>query len=136
MEQYYLPNDLKTFYVTASSFPHGVKAAFDKLQNMLPAIADQAFFGISYMEAGTNNIIYKAAVLESFDGEAEKYGCETFVIKRGEYLTQTIKDWMKEMGSIGPTFNVLLADPRMDRTFPCVEWYKGNDVMCMVKINT
>ncbi|HXS36301.1 MAG TPA: hypothetical protein VN721_06340 [Flavipsychrobacter sp.] len=135
MEQFHLTDDLKTFYVKAASFRHGVKAAFDKLQNMLPTITGRTFFGISYMEEGTNNIIYKAAVLESFDGEAEKYGCETFIIKKGEYLTETIKDWMKKMGSIGPTFNILLEDPRMDRTFPCVEWYKGDDVMCMVKIN-
>ena len=39
------------------------------------------------------------------------------------------------METIGPTFQNLLADPRLDTTGACVEWYKPNDeLLCIVRL--
>ena len=47
---------------------------------MLPSDNGRNFFGISSPNM-KGDLIYKAAVEESFRGEAEKLGCETFMIK-------------------------------------------------------
>ncbi|MEW5844397.1 MAG: hypothetical protein AB1775_14150 [Bacteroidota bacterium] len=47
---------------------------------MLPSDKGRNFFGISSPNR-EGDIIYKAAVEELFAGEAEKLGCETFIIK-------------------------------------------------------
>ena len=134
MEIYKLEEDVNVMCLQAKSFPEGIKEAFDKLYALLPDAKDRTFYGISH-GAPDDSIIYKAAVKISGKGEADKYGCEHFVIVRGEYATETIMDWHQHIPSIGATFMRLLSDPRMDRNFPCVEWYKSDkELMCMVKI--
>jgi len=133
MEQYTLKQDIPVFCVTARSFPDCVQEAFQTLENMLPTLNGRTFYGISRMNE-QNQIVYKAAVSESFAGEAAQYGCEPFVIKKGAYLTETIRNWCDDTTAIGATFQRLLADPRMDTSFPCVEWYRSDkEMMCMVK---
>ena len=75
MEKYNLEDNVKVFGVHVKTFPQGIGEAFDALLKMLPPGDDRPFYGISEMTKG--GIIYKAAALETFDGEAEKYGCET-----------------------------------------------------------
>jgi hypothetical protein len=134
MEEYYLKGDMKVVCVQAKSFPNDIKKAFSQLISLLPTIEGRTFFGVSY-QARNRDMIYNAAVLEAFDGEAMRYGCEVYVIKKGKYLAETLKDWKKREGSIGATFKKM-AEARVDTTFPCIEWYKGDDVVCMVKINS
>ncbi len=132
MEIFKLEQDRELFCVTARSFPHDIKNAFDQLVRLIGEIEGRTFFGISY-QAGTNAIIYKAAVEEAHKGEGVRLGCESFTLQKGEYITETLKNWMEDPNSIGITF-MKLGDSRPDTTFPCVEWYKGADVMCMVKL--
>ena len=124
---------MEIFCITAKSFPYEIKQAFGLLISLLPSIEDRTFFGIAY-QSKEGDMIYKAAVLESFKGEAEKLGCEKFTIEKGEYLTETLKDWKKDESRIGLTFRKF-AESTYNATFPCVEWYKGDDVMCMVKLD-
>jgi len=124
---------MEVFCVTAKSFPYEIKQAFGTLIDLLPSIEGRTFFGIAY-EDESGDMIYKAAVLESFKGEAEKLGCEKFTIERGEYLTETIKDWKKDESLIGLTFKKF-SESEYNTTFPCIEWYQANDVMCMVKLD-
>lgn len=134
METYNLKNDIKVFYVTSKSFPDGIMEAWDKINNMLQTKEGRIFYGISKPDNGV--IIYKAAVAESFEGEAEKYGCETFTIRKGKYATETILGWMKKTEAIGKTFQSLLTHPDLDKSSSCIEWYKSeNEVMCMVRLN-
>jgi len=114
MEIQTLKDDIKVFYIKAESFPAGIKAAHQKLHSLLPATDGRKFFGISYPER-TGSIIYKAAVEESYPGEAEKLGCETFVIKKGDYLSKSLTDWRKDETAIAKTFQKLLSDPRLDK---------------------
>ena len=132
MEVYELKKDMKVFCVQARSFPNDIKDAFGTLINKLPAIEGRTFFGISY-EGKNHKMIYNAAVLETFDGEGKKYGCDSYVIKKGKYLSETLKNWKRNEASIGQTFKKM-SEERNDVTFPCVEWYQGEDVRCMVKI--
>ena len=132
MKVYHLKKDITVFCVQAESFPNDIKKAFSTLIAILPSIAGRTFFGISN-QVMTNEMIYHAAALELFAGEGKLYGCHTLIIKKGQYLVESIKDWKKDEASIGLTFRKL-TDFRNDTTFPCVEWYAGNDVLCMVKI--
>lgn len=135
MQTYHLENDLKLFYVEAETFPTGVEAAFKKLESMLPSTEGRIFFGLSNMNQ-QGGIDYKAAVLEEHEGEAEKHGCKIITVKKGVYLVETIFDWCNNKELIGPTFQTMLADRRLDTNSFCMEWYKGNDqVELMVKIN-
>ncbi len=133
MDKYDLKEDVKVYCTAAKSFPEGIQEAFITLEKMLSK-EGRTFYGISY-KSTDGIIIYKAAVSESFEGEARKYGFERFIISKGEYLTETIIDWRKKIETIEITFKTLLADPRLDRTSPCVEWYKSDrEVLCMVKL--
>jgi hypothetical protein len=133
MENYKLKADVPVFCVTASSFPDCVQEAFQTLEKMLPTMNGRTFYGISWLNEN-NEIVYKAAVNESYTGEAARYACEPFVIRKGDYLTETVMNWCDDTTTIGTTFKKLLADPRMDASYPCVEWYKSDkEMMCMVK---
>ncbi|HMK18681.1 MAG TPA: hypothetical protein VK492_10790 [Chitinophagaceae bacterium] len=135
MESFFLEQDIKIFYVTATSFPGGVMDAHQKLHSLIGSPTGRKFFGISYPET-PSKIIYKAAVEESYPGEGEKLGCETFVIKKGHYISVYIKDFMKDIPKIGRSFQELLADERIDPKGCCVEEYiNDKDVRCMVRLN-
>lgn len=123
---------MKVFCVQAKSFPNDIGKAFGTLINLLPTTEGRTFFGVSY-QAKNHGMIYNAAVLESFEGEGKTYGCETFTIKKGEYFTEMLKGWKKDETSIGLTFKKM-SEVRTDTVFPCVEWYQGEDVLCMVRI--
>ena len=132
MEVFTLKQDMKVFCVQAESFPNDIGKAFGTLIKKLPTTEGRIFFGISE-QAKNHDMIYKAAVLESFEGEGKKYGCETYVIKKGDYFSELLREWKKDERSIGLTFRKM-ADARQDTMFPCVEWYQGEDVLCMVRI--
>jgi predicted transcriptional regulator YdeE len=135
MEQTVLASDKHLYTVPATSFPDGVKAAFDKLQEISGDTVFHDLFGISHMGAD-GKIVYMAAAPETFEGEAAKKGCKTFTVKKGTYLTHTIKDWQNHMDQFKTVFEQLLAHPDIDRNGACVEWYKGVDeVICMVRLN-
>jgi predicted transcriptional regulator YdeE len=131
-----LNNDKHLYTVQATSFPDGVKAAFERLGqisgNTTTTFKD--IFGISYM-GPDGKIIYKAAAPETFEGEAAKKGCESFTMKKGTYYCHTIKDWEKHMDQFQVVFEELLKHPELDPQGACVEWYKGvNEVLCMVRL--
>jgi hypothetical protein len=129
-------DDIKVFYVKADSFPDGIKAAHNKLHSLVQSADGRRFFGISYPDKA-GSIIYKAAAEESTPGEAEKYGCKTFVIKQGDYLSHTIKDWRKDESAIARTFQLMLRDPRVDSNGYCLEVYPNeNDIVCLVKLDS
>lgn len=136
MEHYRLEKDISIMCVTAKSFPDGILEAFRTLEGIHPSIASRTFFGISYMDED-GKIVYKAAAEEAYTGEASKYNYETFIIGKGEYFTETIYNFMQDSNLMEDAFNRLLATPRLDKTFPCVEWYiNDREVRCMVRIQT
>jgi len=82
-------------------------------------------------------IIYKAGVEELHEGEAEKLGCESFVIKSGTYTAKTIYNFTSSENGIGEAFEELLGNPDIDPEGYCLEWYiTEKDVRCMVPLNS
>jgi hypothetical protein len=132
-----IEKDIEVLCVTVSSFPDGVQNAFDGLSSKIPSTEGRTLYGISY---GTEDgsIIYKAAITQVESDEAEKYQCETFLIRKGSYISETITDFMKNIPEIGQTFRKLFADPRVDKTSGyCVERYLNQkDVQCLVTLAT
>lgn len=134
MEPFKIDKDIKTLYIQADSFPLGIKQAFQKLHSLMGSTANRQFFGISYME-GQGNIIYKAAGEENYEGEAEQLNCETFVIRKGNYISIYINDFMNDITSIGKAFEELLQDPNIDPKGYCLEIYEGmKNVRCLVPL--
>jgi len=134
MEIFNLEKDIKVFCVTADSFPAGVKKAHETLHAKLPTTEGRNFFGLSW-GAADGSIIYKAAVEESFEGEAEKTGCETFIIKHGKFISEFIPNFWSDMSIIGRTFKELLAYPGIDPKGYCLEEYLSQkDVRCLVPL--
>lgn len=132
MEQYILDKDLSLFYVTATSFPLGVGGAFDKLRSLLPEGDDRIFYGISRPE-GNGGIVYRAAAEEAYPGEGLEKGCETFLVRKGTYLSEYLTDWKKDESSVGRTFHKLLDQPGLDPNGYCLEIYPNDkDVRCLV----
>jgi len=132
METFNLEKDIKVFCVTADSFPAGVLKAH---QDLHVKVGDnRKFFGLSWATED-GSIIYKAAVEECYDGEAEKLDCERFTIKKGKYISEFIPDFMKDVQVVAKTFKELLAQPGIDPKGYCLEMYTGpKDVRCMVPL--
>lgn len=134
METINIDDDIKVFYVEAKSFPDGIMEAHQKLHSRVPFSTNRKYFGISRPENGV--IVYRAATEETYAGEAEQYHCDTLVLRKGNYISATIHDYMKEPPVIGKTFDQLLADPNIDPQGYCVEWYLSRkDVRCMVRLS-
>lgn len=135
METFTLDNDIKVFYITATSFPDGIMDAHQKLHVLVPFSTQRKYFGISRPENG-HDIIYRAATEETYPGEAETYHCETLILKKGSYISTTLHDYMKDLSIIGRTFDELLTHPDIDPNGYCVEWYLNQqDVKCMIRLN-
>jgi hypothetical protein len=133
IENFKLDTDIHVICVTANSFPEDVLEAHQKLHSLIPFSTERKYFGLSRPEKGV--ITYKAAAEEKIKGEAEKLDCETLIIKKGNYVSTVVNDYMKDVQSIGRTFQQLLATPGLAHDGYCVEWYLNDkDVQCMVRL--
>ena len=134
-ETYFIQDDINVACITAESFPEGIGAAWQKLFAAFPQQGARKFYGISY--GGENGkIIYRAGAEELEKDEAGRMGLETFVIKKGGYVSARLEDWRKDETQIGKIFRELLQDPRVDKKEGyCVEAYSDpKDVLCLVKL--
>ncbi len=134
---YNLLHDIKVFGLQVKSFPAGIAEAFGELIKKTGDCAGaRSYYGIGYMTPD-GQIIYKAAALEKYEDEAEKYNCERYTIEKGEYVTITLYGWQKKTDCIKDLFHELMRDNRVDKTKPCVEWYKDdNEMMCMIQTDS
>jgi hypothetical protein len=134
METYNLKTDLKVFGKEVTTFPLGVSETFHDLINTIPDGSNRAWYGLSHMDE-TGKIIYKAAAEEKYEGEADKYNCEEYIIEKGEYLAVTIADWRKKIDCIKDVFHDMMEDDRADKSKEVVEWYKTEtEMLCLVKV--
>lgn len=134
MDKIRFDKDVKVFYVNAKSFPEGIQEAHQKLHSLIPFSKDRKYFGVSRPEQG-DGIIYRAAAEELEPGEAESLRLESLVLKKGDYVSITIKDYAKDIMSIDRAFKELLALPDLDPQGYCVEWYYNEkDVKCMIRL--
>lgn len=135
METISIDNDIKVFYVTAKSFPEGALEAHQKLHGIVPFSIDRNYFGISRPE-NNGPIVYRAATEEKEAGEAEKFHCDTLILKKGNYIATTVTGFRKDPRSIERAFQELLATPGLDPQGYCVEWYANDkeEVKCMIRL--
>jgi hypothetical protein len=137
MEKFTFENDIQVFCVKAASFPDGVEDAHHTLHDLVPFVPGvskpRRFFAISWRENG--EIVYYAAAEQLEDGEAEKHNCMPFTIRKGQYMSETIHDYMKNIPMIGQTFAKLLALPDLDPNGYCLEMYLNpKDILLMVPL--
>ncbi len=127
-------NDVKIFYITAETFPEGITAAHEKLHSLIPFSDDRQFFSVSRPENG--QIVYRAGTAQLYDGEAEKFNCESLVLEKGRYASLTVPNYTADLTSIEKAFQRLLAEPNLDPQGYCVEWYiSEQDVRCMIRLD-
>ncbi len=131
---FYFENDIPCYRIQASTFPEGVLAAHQALHRHFSFDGTRRFFGIS-QPAGKGQIIYWAAV-EKKEGDVMPADIsDEFVIKKGEYYGEEIKNFRKDIPAIGQTFQALLQHPALDPEGYCLEWYiKMEDVICLVPV--
>jgi hypothetical protein len=132
MKVYRQFEDVKLRCVRASTFPPDIRGAFGKLIALLPGFEGRVFFGISY-QSEKGEIIYQAAVLDPGMEKRNWPGCEEFILEKGDYLVEMVRNWREDSSSIGTAFRKLTQTEAVIR-FPCVEWYRDNDVLCMVRL--
>ena len=134
IEEYLLSKNIRTFCITADSYPAGIEKAHQQLKALFPDATNRNFYGISCPNK-KGEIIYLAAVEESFEGEAEKFNCKTLILKSGTYISGFLPDYEREIQNVSATFSILLKDPRIDPKGYCVEVYVGEkDMRCMVRL--
>ena len=134
MDTFILENDISVFYVKAASFPDGVLAAHQKLHGLIPYSSERKYFGITNPDA-TGTILYRAAAEELSLDDANKLNLEKFVIKKGNYLSLIIHNYMNDIQSIGKAFGEMLSNPEIDSNGACIEWYLSDkDVLCMIRL--
>jgi predicted transcriptional regulator YdeE len=134
IEIFELEKDIILFYVEADSFPEGIGKAWDKLHSIVKEKNGRKFYGISF-GSKDNRIIYRAATEEIYPGEAEKYKCDTFTLKKGQYKSRTVKDFMNNLGEIPKIFEQLKKEPDIDPQGYCAEIYEDDsELKCMIKL--
>ncbi len=134
MVNYHLEADIKAMYIEADSFPDGVLKAHQQLHGLVQRTQNRKYFGISYPDRD-GNILYKAGAEEIAAGEAEELSLKTFVIRKGEYISIDIPDFMENIAAIGNAFGELISHPGIDPNGACIEWYlDDNNVKCMVRL--
>jgi hypothetical protein len=136
MEKIKIDNDIKVLYVTAKTFPEGIPDAVTKLHQLIPFSRERKIFGLSRPENG-GEIVYRAAAEEMEEGEAEKLGCKTLIIKSGNYISLMVNDFRRDTMSIDKAFKQLLKQPGLDPSGYCVEWYATDKeaVNCMIRLD-
>lgn len=132
MQEFIIDKDIELICVRATSFPAGIAEAFAKLHEMLPDPATRVSYGISH--GSPEGIIYMAAAEEQFAGEAIEYECETFTVKKGNYLGRVV-NWKENIQAVGDTFQELINNTAIDPNGACVEKYFNNsEAQCMVRL--
>jgi len=134
MEKCQLKNDINVFGFEVKTFPKGIGDAFDSLVKIVPEGLARDYYGISFVDS-ENKMVYLATAHEKESGEAEKYQCRRYTIKKGDYATETVWDWRKKTDSINHVFERLFNSIQGTPAGPNVEWYKNEkEMLCMVRL--
>lgn len=132
MKEFKYEKDIKVWIVKASSFPEGVLQSHEKLHRFFPSDGSRRYFGLSRPSPeGRGKIDYWAGA-EQLPGDDSDL--DRKVVKEGRYVGKKIKDFRKDVASIGNTFQEILKRPDIDPEGYCVEWYQDEDVQCMVRL--
>lgn len=127
-------NDIAVYCLTASSFPAGVKAVYGKLHELYPPENGRTYFGLSWPD-GKGSLVYKAAVKLNETDTPPGAPFELFTIRKGDYLSEDITNFMSDVTVIGSLFQQMIQQPGIDPNGYCLEMYLNpTDVRCMVRL--
>jgi hypothetical protein len=134
MEKIVFENDINLFGKTVTTFPLGIGEAFDELIKATgDCAAERNYYGLSYI-TNDGKIIYTVAAEEKYSGEAEKFNYQESIIEHGEYVSEVLHNWKNCTGEIKNIFEAMMNDEHVDKTKPCIEWYKDDEEMlCLMK---
>jgi hypothetical protein len=131
MKLYKQTEDFNVVGIQVTTFPEGIKEAFQSLIQTLGT--DRDLYGVSWMDE-SHTVKYYAMVREVFPDEGSRYNYELLTIQKGDYLTEPVQNWLTKTDSIKDVFRHLMANNKPHRNHPCIEWYKSDEEMlCMVK---
>lgn len=130
----HIDNDITVYCLTASSFPAGVKTVYDKLHELFPPENGRTYFGISWPD-GKGSLVYKAAVKLNEMDTPPGAPFESFTIRKGDYFSEDITNFMSDVTGIGRLFQQMIQQPGIDPNGYCLEMYLNpTDVRCMVRL--
>ncbi len=136
MEKYKIENEIRVLCLKAETFAEGICDAHRDIARKVSSANDRKCFGISYQN-GIDQIIYKAALEEAFEGESEDSDLESFVIRKGIYISEFLPNYADDIRSVGKTFQQLLDFDGIDPEGYCLEIYEGDrDMRCLVPLDT
>ena len=140
MEEFKLYRDIHLFCVKADLFPDGIKAAHTKLASLSNLDSNRNHFGVSYWY--DDKILYMAAAEIVKGIEEIPAGCETYTLRKGNYISIYISDFAKDPSQVAGAFKQLLDEPGIDPDGCCAECYlpessdftTAKDIRCMVRL--
>jgi hypothetical protein len=127
-----LDRDIVVMFIEVTTFPQGIVETFHKLEAMYGS-GKRQLYGISFSDK-LGKVIYRAAAEVKSETEAAQFGLHHFIIKRGNYVSEKIVNFLDHVDDIGKTFMKMIHDPRIDPNGCCVEVYRDPDVICMVRL--
>lgn len=135
METTIIDKDISILYVTADSFPEGIMPSHQKLHSIVPFSTSRKYFGVSRPEAPNGKIVYRAAAEQLSNDEPTNFHLETLLLKKGNYISIKLTDYMSSPQRIADAFQLLLEQPGLDPNGYCVEWYLSQkEVICMIRL--
>jgi len=126
-------DELNLMFVQASSFPDGIKEAWNRLEGPLATLKGKKFYGTSRFIDGAME--YRACVIPSDASEPSRLGFDTFTIPSGYYATKKLMDWPTKTHLIKTIFEELGSKYSVDYNRPHIEFYRSQkEVVLMVPI--
>ncbi len=125
--------EVKVMYVKSESGAKGARQAFDKLESNLPSLKGRKFYGLIL---GTPpNDEYWACVELTAEDKPKEWDFQIGVVPAGKYIQERIDNWNNDTSLIGKTFQKLAEENDLDKSRPCVEFYRSTrDMLIRVPV--
>lgn len=129
-----LENDIQLLCLTADFSEDGIEQAHQQLHARVANSDKRKSFGLSFV-SDRGIVPYDAAIETLHAGEAETFGLESFLLRKGKYMSLLVKGGRKNRDEIGSAFSKMLFQKNADPQGYCIEWYLNDaDVQCMVRL--
>jgi len=124
--------NFKAFYIDVKSFPDEIGSTFQELFKYFPNDDGRKIMGISKYENG--KFSYKVAAEILHNDELSIHKLPILEIENGSYVYIEIKNFISNIDLISEAFTNLISNTNIDPNGYCIELYKDNDVLCLVKL--
>jgi hypothetical protein len=126
-----LPDTLVMFVAGPAGRPIAEQAprAFAALEAALPCLKGRKFYGVVVGDE------YRACVAIAPTDDTRSLPYPTWTLPGGTYARRRIVDWEAHLDLIGPTIEALLRRTDVDRSRPCLEFYRSRrELLVMVPV--